>query len=80
MQQPYSEENAHERHHHAVSRCGEEISKASWAQQSLLYNSEKLTDLIIERPDDIHRNLPDWVFLAHTTFQLDIIKVVQMAC
>ena len=25
-------------------------------------NSEKLSDLNIEPPDDIERNLPDWVF------------------
>ena len=42
-------------------------------------NSEKLSDLNIESPDDIERNIPDWVSQHNKTFQLDI-KAVQMAC
>ena len=41
-------------------------AEASWAQQlsqcmDACY-SEKLSDLNIESPDDIERNIPDWVF------------------
>ena len=41
--------------------------------------SEKLSDLNIESPDDIERNIPDWVFPIQQNLQLDI-KAVQMAC
>ena len=41
--------------------------------------SEKLSDLHIEPPDDIERNIPDWVLQHNNTFQLDT-KAVQMAC
>jgi len=54
------------RHHHAVSLCGEEISKGKLGSAIVTRvdacNSEKLSDLNIEPPDDIERNIPDWVF------------------
>jgi len=53
------------RHHHAVSLCGEEISRGKLGSAIVTMdacNSEKLSDLNIEPPDDIERNLPDWVF------------------
>jgi len=54
------------RHHHAVSLCGEEISKGKLGSAIVTMDacnsSEKLSDLNIEPPDDIKRNIPDWVF------------------
>jgi hypothetical protein len=53
------------RHHHAVSLCGEEISKGKLDSAIVTIdacNSEMLSDLNIEPPDDIERNIPDWVF------------------
>ena len=53
------------RHPHAVSICGEEISKGKLGLAIVTMdacNSEKLSDLIIEPPDDIERIIPDWVF------------------
>ena len=53
------------RHHHAVSLCGEEISKGKLGSAIVTMdacNSEKLSDLNMEPPDDIERNIPDWVF------------------
>jgi len=53
------------RHHHAVSLCGEEISKGKLGSAIVTMdacNSEKLSDLYIEPPDDIERSIPDWVF------------------
>ena len=54
------------RHHHAVSICGEEISKGKLGSAIVTMDacnsSEKLSDLNIEPPDDIKRNIPDWVF------------------
>jgi hypothetical protein len=53
------------RHHHAVSLCGEEISKGKLGSAIVTMdtcNSEKLSDLNIKPPDDIERNIPDWVF------------------
>ena len=53
------------RHHHAVSLCGEEISKGKLGSAIVTMdacNSEKLSDLNIKSPDDIERNIPDWVF------------------
>jgi hypothetical protein len=51
------------RHHHAVGLCGEEISKLGSTIVTMdASNSEKLSDLSIEPPDDIERNIPDWVF------------------
>ena len=50
------------RHHHAVSLCGEEISIGKLGSAIVTMdacNSEKLSDLNI---DDIERNIPDWVF------------------
>ena len=50
------------RHHHAVSLGGEEISKGKLGSAIVTMdacNSEKLSDLNI---DDIERNIPDWVF------------------
>jgi hypothetical protein len=70
------------RHHHAVSLCGEEISKGKLGSAIVTMdacNSEKLSDLHIEPPDDIERNIPDWVLQHNNTFQLDT-KAVQMAC
>jgi hypothetical protein len=46
------------RHHHAVSLCGEEISKGKLGSAIVTMdacNSEKLSDLNIEPPDDIER-------------------------
>ena len=66
------------RHHHAVGLCGEEISKGKLWSAIVTMDaciSEELSDLNIESPDDIERNIPDWVFPT----QLDI-KAVQMAC
>ena len=66
MQQPYSEENAHKpTPPRAVSLCGEEISKGKLGSAIVTMdacNSEKLSDLNIEPPDDIERSIPDWVF------------------
>ena len=53
------------RHHHAVSLCGEEISKGKLGSAIVtmdVCNSEKLSDLNIEPPDDFERNIPDLVF------------------
>ena len=53
------------RHHNAVSRYGEEISKGKLGSAVVTMNacnSEKLSDLNIELPDDIERNISDWVF------------------
>jgi hypothetical protein len=53
------------RHHHAVSVCGEEISKGKLGSAIVAMdacNNEKVSDLNIETPDDIERNIPDWVF------------------
>jgi hypothetical protein len=53
------------RHHHAVSLCGEEISKGKLGSGIVTMdacNSGKLSDLNIEPPIDIERNIPDWVF------------------
>ena len=54
------------RHHHAVSLCGEEISKGKLGSAIVTMdacNSEKLSaDLNTEPPDDIERSIPDWVF------------------
>ena len=54
------------RHHHAVSPVSdEEISKGKLGSAIVTMdacNSEKLSDLNIEPPDDIERNNPDWVF------------------
>ena len=53
--------------HHAVSLCGEEISKGKLGSAIVTmdaWNSEKLSDLNTEPPDDIERNIPDWVFLT----------------
>jgi hypothetical protein len=50
------------RHHHAVSLCGEEISKGKLGSAIVTMdacNGEKLSDLNV---DDIERNIPDWVF------------------
>jgi len=52
-------------HHHAVSLCGEEISKGKLGSAIVTMdacNSEKLSDLNIKSPDDIEKNIPDWVF------------------
>jgi hypothetical protein len=69
------------RHHHAVSLCGEEISKGKLGSAIVTMdacNSEKLPDLNIELPDEIETFLNG--FSQHNkTFQLDI-KAVQMAC
>jgi hypothetical protein len=46
------------RHHHAVSLCGEEISKGKLGSAIVTMdacNSEKLSDLNIEPPDDIEK-------------------------
>ena len=46
------------RHHHAVSLCGEEISKGKLDSAIVTIdacNSEMLSDLNIEPPDDIER-------------------------
>ena len=70
------------RHHHAVSLCGEEISKGKLSSAVVTMdacNSEKLPDLNIKPPDDNERNVPDWISQHNKTFQLDI-KAVQMAC
>jgi hypothetical protein len=53
------------RHHHAISLCGEEISKGKLGSAIVtmdVCNSEKLSDLNIEPPDDFERNIPDLVF------------------
>ena len=53
------------RHHHAVSLCGEEISKGKLGSAIVTMdacNSEKLSDLNIDPPDEIEKNIPDWVF------------------
>ena len=54
------------RHHHAVSPVSdEEISKGKLGSAIVTMdacNSEKLSDLNIEPPDDIERNIPEWVF------------------
>jgi hypothetical protein len=53
------------RHHHAVSLCGEEISKGKLGSAIFTMdacNSEKLSGLNIEPPDDIERNIPDFFF------------------
>jgi len=53
------------RHHHAVSLCGEGISKGKLGSAIVTMdacNSEKLSDLNIEPPDDMERNIPDWIF------------------
>jgi hypothetical protein len=50
------------RHHHAVSLCGEEISKGKLGSAIITMdacNSEKLSDINTEPPDDIERNIPD---------------------
>jgi len=50
------------RHHHAVSICGEEISKGKLGSAIVTMgscNSEKLSDFNIEPPDDMERNIPD---------------------
>jgi len=55
------------RHHHAVSLCGEEISKGKLGSAIFTMdacNSEKLSGLNIEPPDDIERNIPDFFFLV----------------
>jgi len=52
------------RHHHAVSICGEEISKGKLGSAIVTLdacNSEKASDLNIKPPNDIKRNIPDWV-------------------
>jgi hypothetical protein len=52
-------------HHHTVSLCGEEISEGKLGSAIVIMdacNSEKLSDLNIEPPDDIERNIHDWVF------------------
>jgi hypothetical protein len=49
-------------HHHAVSLCAEEISEGKLGSAIVTMdacNSEKLSDLNIEPPDDIDRNIPD---------------------
>ena len=51
------------RHHHAASLCGEEISKGKLGSAIVTMDaciSENLSDL--KPPDDIERNFPDWVF------------------
>ena len=51
------------RHHHALSLCGEEISKGKLGSAIVTMDaciSENLSDL--KPPDDIERNFPDWVF------------------
>jgi hypothetical protein len=48
------------RHHHAVSLCGEEIGKGKLDSAIVTMdacNSEKSSDLNID--DDIERNIPD---------------------
>jgi hypothetical protein len=69
------------RHHHAVSCCGEEISKGKLGSAIVTIgacNSEKLHDLNIEPPDVMEKHIPDWVFPTQRKSQLDI-KTVQMA-
>jgi len=59
------------RHHHAVSLCGEEISKGKLGSAIVTMdacNSEKLSDPNIKPPDDIERNIPDWVFPTQQKF------------
>jgi hypothetical protein len=57
------------RHHHAVSRCGEEISKGKLGSAMDACNSDKLFDHNIEPPDDIERNIPDWAFPTQHNYQ-----------
>jgi len=57
------------RHHHAVSLCGEEISKGKLGSAIVTMdalNSEKLSTLTLT--DDIERNIPDWVFPTQQNF------------
>jgi len=61
------------RHHHAVSLCGEEISKGKLSSAVVTMdacNSEKLFDLNIVPPDDIEKNFPDWVFPTQQNFPI----------
>ena len=72
------------RHHHAVSLCGEEISKGKLGPTIVTMdacNSGKLSDLNIEPPDAVTLKVTFLTgFSQHNkTFQLDI-KAVQMAC
>jgi hypothetical protein len=70
------------RHHHAVSLCGEEISKGKLGSAIVTMvacNSEKLSDLNIEPPDDIEETFLTGFSQHNKTFQLDI-KALQMAC
>jgi len=54
------------RHHHAVNLCGEEISNKGKLGSAIVTmdacNSEKLSDINIESPDDIERDIPEWAF------------------
>ena len=75
MQQPYSEENAHKP---TPPACKQRQAGLAIVTMDAC-NSEKLSDLNIEPPDDIKRNIPDWVSQHNKTFQLDI-KAVQIAC
>jgi hypothetical protein len=71
------------RHHHAVSLlCGGEINKGKLGSAIVTMdacNSEKLSDLNIEPPDDIERTFLTGFSQHNKTFQLDI-KAVKMAC
>jgi len=58
-------------HHHAVSRCDEEVSKGKLGSAIVTMdacNIEKLCDLYIEPLDDTKRNIPDWVFPTQQNF------------
>jgi len=53
------------RHHTAVSLCGEEISKGMMGASIVTMdacNSEKLSEQNIEVPPDITRAIPGWLF------------------
>ena len=66
------------RHHHAVSLCGEEISKGKLGSAIVTMdacNSEKLSDLNIEPPGERHCKKYSQ---NNKNFQLDI-KGIQMA-
>ena len=65
MQQPNSEKNAHKTTPPRSCLCGEEISKGKLGSAIVTMdacNSEKLSELNIEPPDDIERNISDWFF------------------
>ena len=47
------------RHHHAVSLCGEEISEGKLGSAIVTMDA---SDPNIKPPDDIERNISEWVF------------------